>query len=81
MAVASSEREAREVWERVVDLARDALPEATIAMWFADVRAARLHEGILDLVVPSDLVRERLQRNHLRLIEETASAVIGQLHV
>ena len=78
MAIAFSEREARETWTRVVDRARTELPEATIAMWFADVRPTELHDGILELVVPSDLVRDRLQRKHLELIRTAASAVVGQ---
>ncbi|HEY7401239.1 MAG TPA: chromosomal replication initiator protein DnaA [Actinomycetota bacterium] len=78
MAIAFSEQEAREAWARVVDRAREELPEATIAMWFADVRAADLHDGVLELVAPSDLVRDRLQRNHLGLIEEAAASVVGR---
>jgi chromosomal replication initiator protein len=46
-------------------------------MWFADVRPTGLHDGILELLVPSDLVRERLQRNHLGLINAAASAAVG----
>ncbi len=78
MAIAFSEREAREAWSRVVDRARGELPEATISMWFADVRPAALEADVLELVVPSDLVRDRLQRNHLALIQEAASAAAGR---
>ena len=78
MAIAFSEQEAREAWAQVVDRARSELPEATVAMWFADVRAAGFHDGVLELVVPSDLVRDRLQRNHLGLIEQAASSVVGE---
>ncbi|MBI3647163.1 MAG: chromosomal replication initiator protein DnaA [Actinobacteria bacterium] len=78
MAIAFSEHEAREAWTRVVERARTELPEATISMWFADVRPTGLHDGILDLVVPSDLVRDRLQRTHLELIRRAASAVVGR---
>jgi len=77
MAVAFSEHEARETWTRVVERARDELPEATISMWFADVRATGLHDGVLELRVPSDMVRDRLQRNHLDLIRAAASAAVG----
>jgi len=77
MAVAFTEHDAREAWTRVVERARDELPEATISMWFADVRATSLHDGVLELRVPSDMVRERLQRNHLDLIRTAASAAVG----
>jgi chromosomal replication initiator protein len=77
MAIAFSEHEAREAWTHVVERARSELPEATISMWFADVRPTGLHDGILELLVPSDLVRERLQRNHLGLINAAASAAVG----
>jgi chromosomal replication initiator protein len=78
MAIAFSEQKAREAWSQVVDRARSELPEATIAMWFADVRAAGLHDGVLELIVPSDMVRDRLQRNHLALIERSAASVVGR---
>jgi chromosomal replication initiator protein len=78
MAIAFSEQKAREAWSQVVDRARSELPEATIAMWFADVRAGGLHDGILELIVPSDMVRDRLQRNHLELIERSAASVVGR---
>ena len=82
MAIAFSEHEARETWTRVLDRARAELPESTIAMWFADVRATSLDDDILQLVAPSDLVRERLARNHLQLIERAASEVAGHdVHV
>jgi chromosomal replication initiator protein len=77
MAVAFSEHEARETWTRVVERARDELPESTISMWFADVRATGLRDGVLELRVPSDMVRDRLQRNHLDLIRAAASAAVG----
>src|SRR5207249_10455088 len=63
---------------RVVEHARTELPESTVAMWFADVRATGVHGNVLELVAPSDLVRERLQRNHLEMIREVASAALGK---
>ncbi len=82
MAIAFSEQAAREAWTKVLDRARAELPESTIAMWFADVRAASLDEDTLKLIAPSDLVRERLARNHLQLIEQVASDLAGhEMHV
>jgi chromosomal replication initiator protein len=77
MAVAFSEREAREAWSHVLEVARRQLPETTVVMWFADVRPAGLDGGVLSLTVPSPLVRERLQHNHLDLIRSGASESLG----
>ena len=41
MAIAFSEHEARQAWAHVLERARAELPETTIVMWFADVRARR----------------------------------------
>ena len=73
MSVAFSEQAARDIWANVLDRARDELPETTIVMWFSDVRPVTLADEMLLLEVPSHLVRERLQHNHLHLIEETAA--------
>ena len=42
MAVASSQHEARDAWARVLELAREELPETTVVMWFSDVRPVDL---------------------------------------
>jgi chromosomal replication initiator protein len=78
MAIAFSEREAQETWSHVLDLARERLPETTVAMWFGDVRASGFEDGILSLSVPSPMVRERLQHNHLDLIREGAAESAGR---
>jgi chromosomal replication initiator protein len=78
MAIAFSEREAQETWSHVLQLARERLPETTVAMWFGDVRPAGFENGILSLAVPSPMVRERLQHNHLDLIREAAADSAGR---
>jgi chromosomal replication initiator protein len=78
MAVASPEHEAREAWAHVLDRAREELPETTVVMWFADVRPVHLAEHEITLAVPSPLVRERLQHNHLSLIERAAQEAAGR---
>jgi len=78
MAVASPEHEARDTWAHVLDRAREELPETTVVMWFADVRPVSLAEGSITLAVPSPLVRERLQHNHLPLIERAAQEAAGR---
>jgi chromosomal replication initiator protein len=47
-------------------------------MWFSDVRAVGLAHDVLTLAVPSALVRERLQHNHLGLIEEASAVALGR---
>jgi chromosomal replication initiator protein len=69
--------DADQVWSDVLATARRELPETTVVMWFADVRAAGLDDEILHLEVPSALVRERLQHHHLGLIEEAAAHALG----
>ena len=78
MAVAFSESAAKEAWSRVLGRARAELPDTTIVMWFSDVRPIDLHHDVLTLAVPSPLVRERLQHNHLSLIEEAAADAVGR---
>jgi chromosomal replication initiator protein len=68
---------ALEIWSSVLTKARSELPDATIVMWFSDVEPVGLVDEILTLSVPSSLVRERLQHNHLSLIEEAAAHAIG----
>ena len=77
MAIAFSERQAHETWAHVLDRARAELPETTVVMWFADVDPVSMTDGVLALHVPSDLVRERLQHNHLDLIHTAATQAAG----
>ena len=77
MPVAFSESAARETWSHVLTRARAELPDTTIVMWFSDVHPIGLSEDALTLAVPSPLVRERLQHNHLHLIEEAAAGALG----
>jgi chromosomal replication initiator protein len=78
MAVASPEHAARDAWAHVLDQAREELPETTVVMWFADVRPVGLARNSISLAVPSLLVRERLQHNHLALIERAAEEAVGR---
>ncbi len=77
MAAVYPLHDADQVWSGVLATARHELPETAVVMWFADVRAAGLDDDVLHLVVPSALVRERLQHNHLALIEEAAAKLVG----
>jgi len=69
---------ALEVWTGVLTRARSELPDTTIVMWFSDVEPVSLGHEVLTLSVPSALVRERLQHNHLSLIEDAAAQAVGQ---
>ncbi len=77
MAIAFSEREVHETWAHVLERARADLPETTVVMWFADVRPISFADGVLALNVPSELVRERLQHNHINLIRDAVIEVAG----
>jgi chromosomal replication initiator protein len=77
MPVVSSDQAARDAWSYVLDRARSELPETTMIMWFSDVRAVGLSDDALSVAVPSHLVRERLQHNHLSLIEQAAAEATG----
>jgi chromosomal replication initiator protein len=77
MAIAFSQREAQDTWAHVLERARAELPETTVVMWFADVDPVSLQDGVLALHVPSDMVRERLQHNHLDLIRSAALQALG----
>ena len=78
MAVALPDQEARRAWSAVLERARTELPETTFLMWFTDVRPIAVHDEVLSLAVPSQFVRERLQHNHLGLIEEAAEEAFGR---
>jgi chromosomal replication initiator protein len=78
MVSAYPEHAALEAWSNVLTRAREELPETTLVMWFSDVRPTALDADVLTLAVPSPLVRERLQHNHLSLIEDAAAAACGR---
>ena len=65
-------------WADVLTRAHAELPETTVVMWFADVAPMALDGDVLTLAVPSTLVKERLQHNHLALIEDAAAASAGR---
>lgn len=84
MAVASFQEAAERTWARVVDRARQELPESSFSMWFGGVRATSLHDGILEVVAPSEYVRDRLAKNYLDLIQAAATDSLGhpiQVHL
>jgi chromosomal replication initiator protein len=78
MAHAYPEHAVRDAWSHVLTRARAELPETTVVMWFSDVRPERMQGDVLTLTVPSTMVRERLQHNHLSLIEDAVALSCGR---
>jgi chromosomal replication initiator protein len=81
MSVTSFERatepEARRIWESVLAKANEQLPESSFNMWFGEIRPASYSEGVLELVAPSDYVRDWVARRYLRLIQDAADRAAG----
>ena len=76
MSVVPFENATAIAWSRVADRIREHLTESSYAMWFADVRATDLRDGVLEVGAPTDYVRDWLVRNHLDLIREAAVLVL-----
>jgi chromosomal replication initiator protein len=77
MAIASSEQAAEATWSHVVERARRELSESSFSMWFQDVRATGLHDGVLDVLAPSEYVKDRLSKHYLDLIRTAAAETLG----
>jgi chromosomal replication initiator protein len=78
MAIASFEQAADQAWARVVERARTELPESSFAMWFNGVRATSLRDGVLEVLAPSDYVRDWLAKHYLDLIQRAAADATGR---
>ena len=77
MVVASYEEAAGRTWAHVVQRAQAELSESSFSMWFQDVRATSLHDGVLEVVAPSEYVREWLAKNYVELIQQAATDALG----
>jgi chromosomal replication initiator protein len=77
MAIASFEEAASSTWSHVVDRARHELPESSFSMWFQGVRATSLRDGVLEVLAPSEYVRDRLAKHYLDLIQAAAAEAVG----
>jgi chromosomal replication initiator protein len=78
MAVASFQEAAERTWSLVVERARRELPDSSFAMWFTDVRATSLSDGVLEIATPSDYVRDWLAKHYVDLIQRAASDAAGE---
>ena len=76
MAIASFEEAAERTWAHVVERAHQELSESSFSMWFGAVRPRSLHDGILEVVAPSDYVRDRLAKHYIGLIQEAATEAV-----
>jgi chromosomal replication initiator protein len=75
--VASVDQAAELVWSRVLERARSELPDSSFGMWFSEARPHRLQEGVLEILAPSDYVRDWLARHYMELILGAAQQATG----
>ena len=78
MPVSSFDPTAEAVWAGVISRAKTELPDSSFSMWFADVRPARLDGEVLELLAPSDYVRDWLARHYMDLIQRAARDAAGR---
>jgi chromosomal replication initiator protein len=78
MPVSSFEPTAEAVWAGVIDRAKTELSDSSFSMWFSDVRPGELREGVLELLAPSDYVRDWLARHYMDLIQRAAQDSAGR---
>ena len=77
MAITSFEEAAERTWAHVVERAHEELTESSFSMWFGGVRATSLHDGVLEVVAPSDYVRDWLAKHYVGLIQDAAAEAVG----
>jgi chromosomal replication initiator protein len=77
MAITSYADSPDRTWAHIVERARMELPESSFSMWFTGVRAISLEDGVLEVLAPSDYVRDRLAKHYLELIERAAGEAVG----
>jgi chromosomal replication initiator protein len=78
MSVVSSEQAGEQTWMRILDRVKAELPESSFGMWFAGVRASALTDGVLEVVAPSEYVRDWLAKHYLDMIQRAATEAVGQ---
>ncbi len=69
----ATEPGAHKIWSKVIEKARAELPEGSFNMWFGEVEPSRFDGELLEIVAPSDYVRDWVARRYMRLIETAAS--------
>ncbi|HEV2906654.1 MAG TPA: DnaA N-terminal domain-containing protein, partial [Actinomycetota bacterium] len=69
--------DAAALWARALDLARAELPSGSFDMWFPEVRARGLTDGVLQLGVPTDYVKNWLTTRYLDLLTRLVAEAGG----
>jgi chromosomal replication initiator protein len=69
--------DAAALWARALDLARAELPSGSFDMWFPEVRARGLTDGVLQLGVPTDYVKNWLTTRYLDLLTRLVAEAAG----
>jgi chromosomal replication initiator protein len=77
MPVTSFEEAAASTWSHVVERARSELAESSFSMWFADVHATSQHDGVLEVLAPSEYVKDWLTKHYLGMIQAAAAEAAG----
>ena len=67
----------RAAWDAVLARAREELTEPAVKLWFAGVQPGNLKGDLLELLAPSDYVRNWLVGHHLELITGAVRTVLG----
>jgi chromosomal replication initiator protein len=75
---ATAPTKAAVLWSRALDLARAELPAGSFDMWFPDVRARGLSNGVLELGVPTDYVKNWLTTRYLDLLTRLVAEAGGE---
>jgi chromosomal replication initiator protein len=69
---------ASDLWSRILDSARDAVPEQSFRTWLTPTRAAALSDGELIVEVPSEFHVQWIEDKFGRLLEEAGRRVLGR---
>ena len=69
---------ASDLWSRILDSARDGVPEQSYKTWLTPTRAAALTEGELVIEVPSGFHVQWIEDKFGRLLEDSARRVLGR---
>ena len=69
---------APEAWSRILDRAREQLPEQTYRTWFARTRAVALSQDLLVIEAGSEFATEWIEDKYGRLLGDISQAVFGR---
>jgi chromosomal replication initiator protein len=70
--------EPTEAWARALERIRRDLAESSYKMWFSDVEARALPDGVLELVAPSEYVKSWLAQNYMDLLTKAVREAGGR---